>query len=151
MAVGEQAVTRAAVFGAFDGVVTVLGVLFALAGHPHQLVAASVGLAVSGAVSMGGGEWLSDSEHGLGAAVVIGATTGVGTLVPVAPYAVWRGAVAAVCSAVLCLAVAGLIAWLKTTGAAGLSARRAAVRTYGLLFTAGLATLVCARLTGAVG
>jgi VIT1/CCC1 family predicted Fe2+/Mn2+ transporter len=142
---------RPAVFGSFDGLITVLGVLFALAAHPHTLVVSGVGLAAAGAVSMGGGQWLSDSEHGLGASAVIGLTTGAGTLVPVAPYIMWHGATAAVVSAAACLAVSGLIAWLKTTDGHRMSARRAAAQTYGLLFTAGLVTWVCAGLTGAVG
>lgn len=145
------ALVQPAVFGAFDGVVTVLGVLFALAAHPHTLVLSGVGLAAAGCVSMAGGQWLSDSEHGFGASAVIGLTTGAGTLIPVLPYAVWRSAPAAVASAVLCLLTAGLISWVKTTGEHGQSPARAVASTYGLMLTAGLATLLCAWATGAVG
>lgn len=147
----DSGLIKPAVFGAFDGIVTVLGALFALATHPHALVVSGVGLAAAGAVSMGGGQWLSDNENGWRASLAIGATTGAGTLVPVLPYAVASGAAAGVCSAVLCLASAGVVSWLKTTDGHALSARRAAVQTYSLLLAAGAATLLCAWLTGAVG
>lgn len=142
---------KPAVFGAFDGLVTILGALFALATHPHALVVSGIGLAAAGAVSMGGGQWLSDNENGWRASLAIGVTTGVGTLVPVAPYAVASGVAAGVASGVLCLAAAGVVSWLKTTDGHALSARRAAVQTYSLLLAAGAATLLCAWLTGAVG
>lgn len=142
---------KPAVFGAFDGVVTVLGVLFALAADPHALVLSGVGLAAAGTVSMAGGQYLSDNDNGLSASLVIGATTGLGTLVPVLPYTVARGVWAGVVSAVLCLAVAGAIAWSKTTGNHGLSARRSVLSTYGILLLATVATLLCAWATGAIG
>lgn len=140
-----------AVFGAFDGVVTVLGVLFALSASPHELVKAGVGLSVAGAVSMAGGQWLSDNDNGFGAATVIGLCTGAGTLVPVVPYAVWHGAGAAVAAAVLCLAVAALVAWLKTVGRPYPTLLGTMFQTYSLLLVAGAATLLCAWATGAVG
>jgi VIT1/CCC1 family predicted Fe2+/Mn2+ transporter len=148
---GLMVLVRPAVFGAFDGIVTVLGALFALAAHPHSLVVSGIGLAAAGAVSMGGGQLLSDNRNGWRASVAIGAATGVGTTIPVLPYTVWSGAVAASVSAVSCLAAAGGIAWLKTTDGDAVPLRRTLWQTYSLLLAAGAATLLCAWLTGAVG
>ena len=148
------ALVRPAVFGAFDGLVTVLGILFALSAAPTTLVRSGIGLAAAGAVSMAGGEWLSaaaDSPDKFWEAAAIGATTGAGTLIPVVPYMVGGGGVAAAVSAVLCLATAGLAAWLKTTENQELSLARSAAQTYGLLLAAGAVTLLCAWATGAVG
>lgn len=139
---------RPAVFGAFDGVVTVLGVVFTLAGDPHATVLTGVGLAAAGTVSMGGGEWLSDSEHGFWSSLVIGLTTGAGTMVPVLPYCVASGAAAALWSAVLCLLVA---AGISAARAVGRGWRKAAVETYGVLAVAAGATWLAAWATGTVG
>lgn len=147
----DDGLIKPAVFGAFDGLVTILGALFALAAHPHALVISGVGLAAAGAVSMGGGQWLSDNENGWRASLAIGVTTGAGTMVPVLPYAVSSGVAAAVASGALCLVAAGVVSWLKTTDGHALTLRRASVQTYSLLFAAGLATLLCAWSTGAVG
>lgn len=141
-------VARPAVFGAFDGVVTVLGILFAMSGDPG-LIAAAVGLAAAGTVSMAGGEWLSDSEHGLGASAVIGLTTGAGTMVPVVPYLWFRGAGAAGVSVVLCAIVGACIAWARSEGRGG--PVRAAAETFGVLLAAAGAAALAAWLTGGVG
>lgn len=147
----DSGLIKPSVFGAFDGLVTVLGALFALATHPHALVVSGVGLAAAGAVSMGGGQWLSDNENGWRASLAIGATTGAGTLAPVLPYAVTSGVAAGVSSALLCLAAAGAVSWLKTTDGHALTLRRSVAQTYSLLLAAGAVTLLCAWLTGAVG
>ena len=141
-------VVRPAVFGAFDGVVTVLGILFVLSGD-HALLASAVGLAAAGTVSMAGGEWLSDSDHGPGASAVIGLTTGVGTLVPVAPYALWHGWAAAGVSVGLCAAVGAAIAWARSESRGGPA--RAFGETFGVLLAAGAAAALAAWLTGGVG
>lgn len=147
----DTGVVKAAVFGAFDGIVTILGAVFTLAATPHALLLSGAGLAASGAVSMGGGQLLSDNRNGWRASAAIGATTGAGTLIPVAPYLLWRGLGAGVVSGLLCAAVAALIVWLKSADDPGLSARRAAVQTYSLLLAAAVATALCAWATGAVG
>lgn len=146
-------VVKPSVLGAFDGVVTVLGILFALAGVPHELVRAACGIAAAGAVSMGGAQFLADNEAGVWASVAMGATTGAGTLLPTAPYFVWPrgGASPAIASAALCLLAAAVIAWVKTTDGDSMSWTKAAVQTYSLMLGAGAVTLLCAWATGAVG
>lgn len=143
--------TRLAVFGAFDGVVTALGAVFPNQHDPHALMLTCVGLAAAGAVSMGGGELVSDSEAGLAASTAIGLTTGAGTLVPAAPYLVTRGIGATLVSIALCVLVAGGIAWLKSTESGSAPLRAHAARVYGVLAVAVAVTLLCAWATGAVG
>lgn len=144
---------KPSVLGAFDGVVTVLGILFALSAVPGELRQSALGLAAAGAVSMGGAQFLADNEAGWCASAAMGLTTGAGTLVPVAPYFLWRGGgpVPAVVSVLLCLGAAGSVSWLKTTDGHGLRFWTAAVQTYSLMLVAGAVTLLCAWLTGAVG
>ena len=142
--------TKLAVFGAFDGVVTVLGAVFPNTGNPHTLTLTCVGLAASGAVSMGGGELVSDSDAGWAASTAIGATTGLGTLVPIVPYWFTSGTAAITVSMLLCLAVAVGISWLKSTQP-GVSLRSSALQTHAILVVAAGLTLLAAWLTGAVG
>lgn len=142
-----------AVFGAFDGVVTVLGAVFALSGNVHALIVTAVGLAAAGVVSMAGGEWLSDSEHGFGSSLVIGLTTGLGTLAPVLPYMLpflhrdgqifW--------SVYICLMIGLGITIVNCWSRPGLSLRRSAAQTYGVLLVAAGAAWLAAWATGAVG
>lgn len=140
---------RPAVFGAFDGLVTVLGAVFQLAHDPKAMWLTTVGLAIGGTVSMGGGEWLSDSEHGLGSSLVIGSTTGLGTVLPALPYVVVHGWAGVVLSSLLCLSVATGIAWARVGPSKTL--RRALAETHGLLGVAAGLTLLAAWATGAVG
>lgn len=142
---------KLAVFGAFDGVVTVLGAVFPNTGSPHTLTLTCIGLAASGAVSMGGGELVSDSEAGWAASTAIGLTTGLGTLLPAVPYLAWRGLPALVVSMALCVAVALGISWVKTTAENGPTFRKAALHTHSILLVAVIFTLLCAWATGAVG
>ena len=144
--------TKLACFGAFDGVVTVLGAVFPNTGNPHVLLLTCIGLAASGAVSMGGGELVSDSTAGWAASTAIGVTTGLGTLLPAAPYLFTRGAAAVVLSLLLCLFTAGAISWVKTTdGPSAPTLRQATTQTYAILLVAVAVTLLAAWLTGAVG
>lgn len=156
MAGGESRPSRrssavaASIFGAFDGVVTVLGAVFGLSNQPHALLVATGGLAAAGTVSMAGGQLLSsDNDHGWLDSLVIGVSTGLGTLAPVAPYLVFRGLPALLASMLVCLAVAGVIVFEK--GRQGQSWGRAAGTTFGILAAAAGFTLLCVWSTGAVG
>lgn len=73
-----------AVFGAFDGVTSVLGVLVSLLGQKELvLVRACLGLALASSIGMGFGQYTGDKERRLISAVVIALATAVGTLLPV--------------------------------------------------------------------
>ena len=82
-----------AVFGGFDGTSSLLGVIvYLLITHPALIFPAALSGAVSSALSMGAGEWLSDSENGFAASLVMGAATLTGALLPCAPVVGWVGA-----------------------------------------------------------
>ena len=128
----------AAVFGGFDGLVSVLGVLTGMliqhAARP-TLIAAVVGGAICATLSMGAGQWLSDRRTST--ALVMGAGTAVGTVLPLLPYLLPIPEIeATVVSAILVLAAAGVIAWIRPGGML-----RSVVETYGLLITAVAVTI----------
>lgn len=112
-----------AIFGAFDGANSIVGVVRGV--PPADVVHAAALGAVSAGMSMGAGAWLSERSRGwLGRLVragVLGAATAVGTLLPALPYAVWRGWVA-LAGVGLVLAVVGSaisVARTKLPGEAG--------------------------------
>ena len=132
-----------AVFGAFDGLTSSLGVLLALAGHPHIVLPTAVGVGSAEMVGMAAGQWQSDSTDGPGAAVVIGAATGAGCVLPAVPFAVMPPVAAAVSSAVLVLAVTAAIARLR----ADRGRVRAAVESYAILAATATVVLLVHLLT----
>lgn len=132
-----------AVFGAFDGLTSSLGVLLALAGHPHIVLPAAVGVGAAEMVGMAAGQWQSDSNDGPGAAIVIGIATGAGCVLPAVPFAVFRPGAAAVLSAVLVLAITAAIAGLR----ANRGRVRAAVESYAVLVAVAAVVLLVHLLT----
>jgi VIT1/CCC1 family predicted Fe2+/Mn2+ transporter len=136
---------RPAVFGAFDGVTAVLGVLLSLHGHPGWVLPSALGLAVAEGVGMAAGQWLSsDSDSGLAASGAIGTATAFGSLAPAVPFAVLPMPWAAVASALI-LAAIGL-------GIAAVRRRdrgwpRGLAETFGVLVAALVAVGVCMTLT----
>lgn len=84
-----------AIFGLFDGTVSVLGVILGLAvASPHVVVSAAVGLAVASSVGMGAGQYLGDRSRRIHLALVMAGATVVGTLAPLLPFAFARGSAA---------------------------------------------------------
>ena len=146
-----RADTPAAIFGSWDGCISVLAVMVGLAasGHIAGAVAAGCAGAVGGMFSMATGQYESDSP-GPGRvrrAVVMGAATGVGGMLPVLPYFLpgpWQArTVTATCLAV---ALASVVAYVKAhtdDDPAGL--------TLGELSTSYLLLAVTAAATYAVG
>jgi VIT1/CCC1 family predicted Fe2+/Mn2+ transporter len=135
---------RPAVFGTFDGLTAVLGLLLSLHGHPNWVLPSALGLAVAEGVGMAAGEWLSDSGSGFAASGVIGAATALGSLAPAVPFAVLPMPWAAVASAVVLVAIG--------TGIAAVRSRdrgwaRAFAETFGVLAAALVAVGVCIRVT----
>jgi VIT1/CCC1 family predicted Fe2+/Mn2+ transporter len=135
---------RPAVFGSFDGLTAILGVLLSLSHQPRLILPAALGLAVAEGVGMCAGEWLSDSDSGFGAAAVIGLATAAGSILPAFPYALLpRG-----------MAVAVSVAVFALMGTAISAARarergwvRSLIETFGVLVVALVAVVVCELLT----
>lgn len=78
-----------AIFGAFDGVVCVLGVILAasLSGHSEAIPVAGIGLAISESVSMAGAAILSGRNR-LKVALMFVASF-ISILLPVVPFLIW--------------------------------------------------------------
>jgi VIT1/CCC1 family predicted Fe2+/Mn2+ transporter len=104
---------RPAVFGLSDGMMSLIGVVLFLLGHQSLIFPAALSGGISSALSMAGGEWLSDSDSGLGASCVMGAATGAGAVLPAIPYALTSGVVALVCSVVICLGIGVAVALMR--------------------------------------
>jgi VIT1/CCC1 family predicted Fe2+/Mn2+ transporter len=133
----------AAVFGAFDGLIMIVGIMLPLLGDPHALVMASVGGAVSEGAGMAVGDYLSGPEGGLREALVMGAATGLAAVVPSAPFMVGSGGWAVGSSAALMMAVASAITAARHL-ILGKPLKTAAVETFGLLLAVAALVGACA-------
>lgn len=115
----------AAVFGAYDGVVSIIGFVFGLLLHrsPQSAIAiGALGGAVSATISMSSGTF--ESAEGtlrsrIGRAVAMGLATLIGSAVPVWPFFVFGRTGAVVAGAIGCLVVAGWIGYEKRRGVQG--------------------------------
>ena len=134
------------VFGMFDGTTSVLGVILTIGlTHSHALLLAAVGLAISSAVGMAGGEWLSDNGKSRTAAITIGIATAIGTLLPALPFILLSGIVATICGLLVLLAVGAGIAIIRGNTV------RAWVQTFLILGIAAAASGVAAIALGGGG
>lgn len=130
-------------FGAFDGCASLIGVvIYLLASHPALVFPAAVSGALTAAMSMGGGEFLSDSDNGLAASAVMAAATFTGALAPAVPFAFSHGPAAAAECAVICACVVVVVAALRPDRGFGL----ALAETAGLMLAAVTVAFACARL-----
>ena len=132
-----------AIFGAFDGVVSVVGFLFGLLVHhaSRQMVASGgLGGAIAATVSMSWG--IYEAQDGLWHeklrnAVAMGVSTFLGSFVLVLPFFLFARTTALLVSGGACLAVAGWIGWEKRRGLRGF------LKAYAVLLSAvGLTLLV---------
>ena len=129
-----------AVFGAFDGTASLLGVVvYLLVTHPALIFPAALSGAISSAISMGAGEWLSDSENGLAASSVMAGATFTGALLPALPFAFGSGPAAVAESAVICVLIAVIVAALRPLRGLGM----ALAETLGLLLVIFAVVLAC--------
>ena len=109
----NQRLLRPAVFGLSDGMMSLLGVVLYLLGHRDLIFPAAVSGAISSALSMAGGEWLSESDNGLGASCVMGVATGLGSVLPALPYAFGSGPVAIGMSVAICIGIGIAVALMR--------------------------------------
>jgi VIT1/CCC1 family predicted Fe2+/Mn2+ transporter len=106
-------VRRQAVFGLADGAMSITGVVLYAAGQHAKVFPYALAGGVSASLSMAGGEWLSQSDTGLGGAAMMGAATLAGSLIPALPYLLLTGIAAPAVAVVLLAAVAALIARMR--------------------------------------
>ena len=144
----RDSVAGSAIFGSFDGLTSVLGLVVALLGAPlHVMLAGSLGLAVSSAVGMGAGEYLGDSGRSLRRAGVMAAATVVGTVLPVAPFLLLGRRSALEVAAVLVVGFGLVVGEVRSRTS---SRRRAYAETFAVLALAAAAAVVASILTGSV-
>ena len=135
----RQAVARPAVFGLADGMMSLLGVVLYLLGHQALIFPAAVSGAISSAVSMAAGQWLSDPDRGLPAAAVMGAATGAGAVLPAVPFAFTSGTAAVGESVWICVLVSLTVALLRP----GRRWQRAVTETFLVLGAVFAVVLIC--------
>lgn len=138
---------RPAIFGLFDGTSSLLGVVLYLLGHQSLIFPAALMGGISSAISMAGGEWLSDSENGFRASCVMGGATGLGAILPALPYALGTGPAAVAESVVICLLIGFVVSCLRPNRGLGM----AMVETYGILAAIFLVVLACGLILPGVG
>lgn len=139
--------TAQAVFGAFDGTCSAVGMIASLAiSNAASLLTAAIALAVGAAVSMGFGEWLSDPQSRVHRALVMGGATLAGSIVPAAPYVALTGLRAAVACAAVTVGCGAVIAELRP------GARTPSyAKTFGVMVVACGAAVAASRLAGGAG
>lgn len=127
---------KAAVFGCFDGLSAALGVTIPAAFLTKGIAfKEALGVAMAEFIGMGLGEWLSESDNGLGTSIVIGIASAIGVLLPAVPFIFLTAWPALLFSAVL-LSVLGMGITLLRASTRGL--RRSFLETFGILiFTYG--------------
>lgn len=104
---------RPAIFGLADGMMSLLGVILYLLGHQSLIFPVAISGAISNALSMAGGEFMSDSDNGLAACIVMGITTGTGAILPAIPFAFTSGPLALAVFVVTCLLIAIVVGALR--------------------------------------
>ncbi len=120
---------KPAIFGLADGLMSMLGVVLYLMGHQSLIFPAALSGGISSALSMAGGEWLSDSENGFAASCVMGGATGLGAILPALPYAISTGPAAVAESVVICCLIGFIVSLLRPNRGLGM----AVTETFGIL------------------
>ena len=130
---------RPVIFGLGDGMVSLLGAVWFLSGHPTLVLGAAISGGVTSAVSMAGFDSLSDSDRSVRESCTLGLATGVGCALPAVPYAILRGGAAVGVSVTVCAALAVLIAVIRPNRSLALSL----AEVLGVVALAFAAVIVC--------
>lgn len=141
-----------AIFGSFDGLTCVLGVIAAgyVANDMHTLLLAVVGLALAEGIAMAGGSYLSEfvGIYRVRHALIIGVASAIGIVVPAIPFFFAPKHVAALLSLflVVCFAIIIASCRVKTLGAL-----EAYVQTFSIVLLCALVTILVTMLLNGVG
>lgn len=132
-----------AIFGSFDGMTCVLGVIAAgvISGDTHALILASIGLCIAESVAMCGGSYLSEivAVDRVKQASIIGVSAGIGVILPVLPFLIASHSLAIVGSAVMTLGMACAIAQARIESSGRIAAY---VQTFAILLIAAIASIL---------
>jgi hypothetical protein len=126
-----RALKREAVFGGADGLTAAVGLIVSLAGQPHAMWRAALGVGLAGMVGMTAGKWLSDESAGFAVALANGTAAMAACIVPALPALAGGGVAVLAAELVLVTAVAGVISLLRPEKGV-----LAVVQTYGVLVVA---------------
>lgn len=127
----ERVSVKNAIFGLFDGLTVVLGVIIGLySHHPGLIFKSALCVGVAEALGMGAAEWLSETKSGLRGPLTIGLSTLMGTVLPVLPFLLMSRATAATVTASVFLLSALAIA---TARAQEKKFVRSAIESVGIL------------------
>jgi VIT1/CCC1 family predicted Fe2+/Mn2+ transporter len=145
----KQDLARPAIVGAFDGTASLLGVtVFLLISHPSLIFPTALSGAISAALSMAAGWWLSDGNRdGLAGSSVMGVATLAGALLPALPFAFSTRPVAVAECAIICVCIGIAVAMLRAKRSLPL----ALTETFGLLLVIAGVTAACALAWGSGG
>lgn len=116
----DKELMKPSIFGMFDGLTTLLGVFIPLLSYEHLLVFFTcIGLAVSSAISMGLGDFLSSDKDiskklRVKSATYMGIFTGLGCFLPVIPFAFTGGFLALGISMAIYFILTLVVAYLKS-------------------------------------
>lgn len=132
------------VFGAFDGLVSAIGVVVAslLQNNLRTLVVAAAGLATASAIGMGTGEWLGDRTRNIRRASIMSASTAFGSFLPAIPFIFLPKRYAIILAIALCIVTALAI------GAARGKGLRAYIETLIILIAVTVVTSIVSVLAG---
>jgi VIT1/CCC1 family predicted Fe2+/Mn2+ transporter len=130
---------RPIVFGLGDGLVSLLGAVWYLSGHPTLVLGAAISGGITSAISMAGFDALSDSDRSVRESCTLGLATGVGCALPAVPYAIWHGVAAVAVSVAVCAGLAVLIAVIRPNRSLALSL----AEVLGVVALAFAAVIVC--------
>ena len=131
----NREVMKPSIFGMFDGLTSLLGVLIPLINsNPVLIFRTCIGLAVSSALSMGLGEYLSSDKtipkkNRVNNSAYMGLFTAIGCLAPVLPYLFTSGISALVLSLIIYLVLTVVVAVMKSSD---LGWRSAIVQTFAI-------------------
>lgn len=136
----KSTLARPAVFGGFDGSASLLGVvIYLLITHPALIFPTAASGAISSAISMGGGEFLSDSDNGFAASGVMAAATFAGAVLPAVPFAFGTGPLAIAMCAVIITGIGIAVSSMRPNRGRAL----ALAETFALLAVVAVVVVVC--------
>lgn len=139
-----------AIFGSFDGLTSVLGLVAALFLEPtHVLISGALGLAVASAVGMGAGQYLGDPDRAWGRALLMAASTLAGTVIPVVPFLLLPRWLAVVVGLALVTGFGEAVAWARRCENPDRTPAMTRTQTYAILYGATLLAVAVALVTGA--
>jgi hypothetical protein len=135
----RASLARPVIFGCGDGMVSLLGTIWYLSGHPAFVLPAAISGGITSAVSMAGFDAISDSERPVSESCLLGAATGTGCVLPAIPYELFHGAAAVAGSVAVCVTLAVVIALIRPKHGAVLSL----AEVFGVVAVAFAAVIIC--------